>query len=215
MMRRRKGITGLEAAIVLIAFVIIAAAFAYMYINMGSAATSQAKTSIAESLRTTRSPLATDGSIIVRTDANRDIQFIIIPLRTMGEEKVPLWPNETTVTLVFQDGGGSYANVYTDFNRTYDVTQKDFDTIITEALGSVIGTPSTQPNAILVAENTNGDYNLDSSEKGYLLIDVGPNLLSPRTSVTIEIRIEGSSPLTISFIVPPDLPADTYTIIHA
>ncbi|RLE90526.1 MAG: flagellin, partial [Thermoprotei archaeon] len=38
-LKKRKGIVGIEAAIVLIAFVIISAAFAFMVINMGLFAT--------------------------------------------------------------------------------------------------------------------------------------------------------------------------------
>ena len=40
--RKRKGIVGIEAAIVMIAFVIVAAALAFVALNMGMTATQEA-----------------------------------------------------------------------------------------------------------------------------------------------------------------------------
>jgi len=48
LLRKRKGIVGIEAAIVLIAFVVIAAALSYVVINMGFFATQKTKETIAE-----------------------------------------------------------------------------------------------------------------------------------------------------------------------
>ncbi|MFB3047706.1 MAG: archaellin/type IV pilin N-terminal domain-containing protein, partial [Nitrosopumilaceae archaeon] len=59
-----RGITGMESAIILIAFVIIAAALAFVVLNMGFATTQKAKTSITSALGEAGSSLAVSGNVI-------------------------------------------------------------------------------------------------------------------------------------------------------
>ncbi|MEM3180670.1 MAG: archaellin/type IV pilin N-terminal domain-containing protein [Candidatus Bathyarchaeia archaeon] len=84
-LRCRRGIIGIEAAIILIAFVIIAAAFAFMAINMGLFATQRSKDTISQGLREASSPLQVDGNVFIRV-VNDDLKInaTIIPLRAMG-----------------------------------------------------------------------------------------------------------------------------------
>ena len=72
-LRNRKGIVGIEAAIVLIAFVVIAAAFSYVVINMGFFATQKTKDVINEGIEESTGSMQLDGTVIARTD---DMQYI-------------------------------------------------------------------------------------------------------------------------------------------
>jgi len=141
----RKGIVGIEAAIILIAFVIISAAFAFMVINMGLFATQRSKDTISQGLREASSPLQVDGNIFVRVMENElSVNTTIIPLRAMGVKYVPVGRDETVVSLsiVFREGSSvSYANVYYGvMDGDYDPTGKSFDEVALTAYKYVNGT---------------------------------------------------------------------------
>ena len=56
----QKGITGLETAIILIAFVIVASVFAYVVLSAGLFSSQKAKEAITSGLRSTMSSLAVE-----------------------------------------------------------------------------------------------------------------------------------------------------------
>ncbi|MEM2812132.1 MAG: archaellin/type IV pilin N-terminal domain-containing protein, partial [Candidatus Bathyarchaeia archaeon] len=123
-LRCRRGIIGIEAAIILIAFVIIAAAFAFMAINMGLFATQRSKDTISQGLREASSPLQVDGNVFIRV-VNDDLKInaTIIPLRAMGVKYVPVGQNETVVSLSIVSSNGNskaYANIYYGVNASYN-----------------------------------------------------------------------------------------------
>ena len=220
--RSRRGIIGIEAAIVLIAFVIIAAAFAFMAINMGLFATQRSKDTIAQGLREASSPLQVDGSIFIRVvDDEIMVNATIIPLRAMGVKYVPVGANETVVSLSIVERSGesrAYANIYYGVNATYEPKGETFDKLVKTALITAknrTGTPNLVPSAVLIVENSDGDEALDAFEKGFLVVVLGngtgvaPNV-APRAIVTIEIRVERSAPLTIEFMVPESLARDSW-----
>ncbi|MBU0599078.1 hypothetical protein KKF61_08915, partial [Patescibacteria group bacterium] len=135
------GIVGLEAAIVLIAFVIIAAAFSFMVVNQGLFATERGKTVIQEGLKQASTPLTMDGSTFVRTMEGGDgVDVIVIPVRAFGVKYVAMWKNETVVSL--KVGKSAWANVYGGVLYAYS----DYD-----VTGEVVGT----------GDDTETDFNLD------------------------------------------------------
>jgi len=109
--KSRRGIVGLEAAIVLIAFVIVAAAFSFMVVNQGLFATQRGRVVIQEGLKQASTPLTIDGSVIVRTtkDGNA-VDIIIIPVKAFGVKYVAMWKNGTVITMKL--GRDAYANIY-------------------------------------------------------------------------------------------------------
>jgi len=78
-LRNRKGIVGIEAAIVLIAFVVIAAALSYVVINMGFFATQKTKETIAEGIAESTAALQLDGTVTAKTSAGA-------PMPVTGED---------------------------------------------------------------------------------------------------------------------------------
>jgi len=106
-----RAIVGLEAAIVLIAFVIIAAAFSFMVINQGLYATERGKTVIQEGLKQASTPLTVDGTVFVRTTPEgTKVNVIIIPLKAFGVKYVAMAPDQTVITL--RIGQKAWANAY-------------------------------------------------------------------------------------------------------
>ena len=232
LLRSRRGIVGIEAAIVMIAFVVVAAAFAFMVVNMGLTSTQRSQEAIAQGLKEASCPLTIDGSILLKSDENypNNVSVIIIPLKTLGVKYVPMWTNETVVSIKI-GSRVALANIYAGINHTLDPTALSFSYIIAnltsdgghlrswwESLNSTSGynfTPANQTGAVLVIENDNGDDSLDFFEKGYLIICLGAEHRAiPRDSVLIEIRPEKSAPLSVSFTVPEAIPPNSYVTLE-
>jgi flagellin FlaB len=224
--RQKRGIVGLEAAIVLIAFVIIAAAFSFMVVNQGLFATERGKAVVQEGLDQASTPLTMDGSIFVRTTSSgQDVNCIVIPLRAFGVDYVAIWKNETVVTMKVDQK--AWGNVYggilydsTNTNNTYDPTGHQFDDFVGVTLTGQKwangtyneGTMTTV--AVLAIENSNGDEALNSEEKGYLIISLDSGDVAPvRQRVVVEIRLEKSAPLSIELNIPESLYVSTWHMV--
>jgi flagellin FlaB len=216
-LQQKRGIIGLEAAIVLIAFVIIAAAFSFMVVNQGLYATERGKTVIQEGLKQASTPLTIDGTTFVRTEpSGRSVDLIVIPVKAFGVKYVPAGRNQTVVVL--RVGERAWANAYLGvlymgesngaaYNATsftYDPTGKEFDEFVGFQFANQ--TTSGDPCDIYVNEtyaaghskglvtgvvlaiaNSNGDEALDTGEKGFLLISLAHDAAA---SARAQINIE-------------------------
>jgi flagellin FlaB len=199
LVKQKRGMVGLEAAIILIAFVIIAGAFSFMVINQGLFATERGKTVVQDSLRQSSTPLIVDGSIYVHADSSTSIDAIVIPLRAYGVKYVALGEDETSVSL--QVAGSAWPNVYEGINGTFTTTD-DFDDLVANV---------TNDHAALFIQNSNGDEALDSNEKGFLVISLSTSA-NARDHIVVEIKPEKAAPLTIDFYVPESLPTGWITV---
>ncbi len=116
-----RGVIGIESAIVLIAFVIVAAALAFVVLNMGFAVTQKAKTSIIASLGEASSSLAISGKITAVANVTQGVlNATIVPIKvTSGGDSVNL--DNATVSLKYISNSVEYDNILTAtiFNRTF------------------------------------------------------------------------------------------------
>ena len=80
LLKAKKGMLGVESAIILIAFVIVAAAFSFMVVNMGLFATQRGRSVIQQGIQEASTPLMLDGSIMIRGTSSNKVDAIIIPL---------------------------------------------------------------------------------------------------------------------------------------
>ena len=128
--REETGITGLETAIILIAFVVVATIFAFVVLTTGVFSAERGKETVFAGLEKARGTVEVRGGIVVTatgtTLAVDDIQFAIAT--TAGGESVQVDPaatNNTTV-LAFRD------NAVVDNDVTYTVTNivGDTDTLL-------------------------------------------------------------------------------------
>jgi len=216
-LQQKRGIIGLEAAIVLIAFVIIAAAFSFMVVNQGLYATERGKTVIQEGLKQASTPLTIDGTTFMRTTPEgTTVDLIVIPVKAFGVKYVPAGRNQTVVVL--RVGEKAWANAYLGVlylgqsdgatynatSQTYDPTRKEFDDFVGYQLASqtMDGTPcdiyvnetysighskGLVTGVVLAIANSNGDEALDTGEKGFLLVALAPNAVA---SARTQINIE-------------------------
>ncbi len=107
-----RGVIGIESAIVLIAFVIVAAALAFVVLNMGFATSQKAKTSITSALGEAGSSLTISGKVIAAAPAAGGfINATMIPLKlTSGGESVDL--ADTRATISYLGESIEYDNIY-------------------------------------------------------------------------------------------------------
>ncbi|MEM1896315.1 MAG: archaellin/type IV pilin N-terminal domain-containing protein [Ignisphaera sp.] len=110
----RKGIVGIEAAIVMIAFVIVAAALAFVVLNMGFFTTQQTRQVIQRGLGQSASALEVDGTLVANVDVSQSrIQFVYVPIKlSTGQYVVDLTPGKSIVAYWSPQRGISIANTY-------------------------------------------------------------------------------------------------------
>ena len=106
-----RGIIGIESAIVLIAFVIVAAALAFVVLNMGFATTQKAKTTIISSLKEASSSLQISGKVTAIADVPAGlVNATAIPIKvTAGGATINL--DNSTVSIKYLSNTVEYDNI--------------------------------------------------------------------------------------------------------
>lgn len=103
-----KAFTGLESAIVLTAFVVVAAVFSYVVLGAGFTTSDTAKKTIDEGVKQTTSSVELAGDVIAKS-ASGEVTQIIVPLQlTAGQSPVDIGVDSTVGMLVV-----SYADNFT------------------------------------------------------------------------------------------------------
>jgi flagellin FlaB len=196
----KRGIVGVESAIVLIAFVIVAAALAFVVLNMGFASTQKAKETIGMSMEEAGVALSVEASISATGDiTNGNIQNLSVPIRTSsGGRSVDL--TNSTMSVRFVSTGPNtnvaYNNIY---NGTLSLEYKTTSAAITAK-----GSSSTTSNAFVYwTQNINNNSVLDPGEHAVLVINLAsadrPKALD---EVTVEMLVPTGSVLTVSRLIP-------------
>jgi flagellin FlaB len=195
-LKQNRGMVGIEAAIVLIAFVIVAAAFSFMAVNMGLFATQRGRDTIQQGITDVSSPLMIDGSIYLRGSSGK-VDAAVIPLKTIGTQYVSMAQNSTEVTLRVGNHT-AIADVYKGINDTNPYAAQ-FDTLV-----NAVGNSST--GAKLFIGNNDGGSSLDSNEKGLLIFYLGgTDQAAEGEHIYIDIRPQNGATLSVEIFVPPDL----------
>jgi flagellin FlaB len=152
--RNKKAISGLETAIVLIAFVIVASAFAYAVLNMGFLATQKSQEVVTGGLAAASSAVVVDGPVYgysSETGAVANFTTIIFWLKTAaGADSVDLNVNKTTIG--FQNPRAVWPNIYNTGGGT-----------LSFAVGTQTYTASN--TACKVEWEVGAGYTLDRNEK--------------------------------------------------
>jgi flagellin FlaB len=106
-----RGIIGIESAIVLIAFVIVAAALAFVVLNMGFATTQKAKTTIISSLNEASSALEVSGKVTAIANVPKaEVNATSIPVKvTTGGSPINLDSN--TVAIKYLHNNVEFDNI--------------------------------------------------------------------------------------------------------
>jgi archaeal flagellin FlaB len=206
----QKGITGLETAIILIAFVVVAAVFAYTVLSAGLFATQKSQEAVYSGLESTQATLELKGDVIAlagsdTTTSVAELTFTLTPV-TGGE---PLDCTDPTVS------GSSDGLALSGASATNKITITYIDQY--QKVENLMWTHSALGNA-------DSDNLLESGEKfqitiGTGLADAGYNLISglgtdltAYHTFTIQIKTAKGAVLSFERTIPATL--DTVTNLH-
>ena len=108
-----RGITGLETAIVLIAFVVVAAVFAFVVLSTGLFSSERAKETIYAGLAKTTGSLALSGDVYATTDTTKVTELTFDLTLATGGDPVSLDPSATSnkTVITYNDAQNSISNV--------------------------------------------------------------------------------------------------------
>jgi flagellin FlaB len=163
--RDRRGTVGIETAIIIIAFVIVASAVAYVIINMGYYAAQKSRDTISRGVESVSSSLEFDGSVIGKVDENKPyIKYLIIPVRlSVGKSLVDLGVESVMVSVFSKSFTISdiYCGVYKETTDPpledilgYVTENRTEETVtITSGSGSLTKTPIV-PGSVTIYVNS-------------------------------------------------------------
>jgi flagellin FlaB len=196
LLKAKKGIVGIEAAIVLIAFVVIAAALSYVVINMGFFATQKTKETIGSGMDEATSALQLDGSVTARTGTGANVTYLLVPVKlSVGKSQVDLG-EDTVVTSVYLPT----ATLLDIYNGTSTAT--DWTTLISD-----VG----EDEAKFAIFNDDGDTVLESTEKAFLAIHLGSgHELLEYDAIKVEVKTGRGAALTVVRTAPGGMTADEF-----
>ena len=117
----KRGITGLETAIVLIAFVIVASVFAFAVLNMGLLSTQRAGETVQAGMKQASSALQLSGSVIAYNETDQDTSYKTCePLADKIEFYIKLAPGREPVDFSQGRLVISYTNDRVHARNIYD-----------------------------------------------------------------------------------------------
>jgi len=208
--RRHRGLIGLEAAIVLIAFVIISGAVAFVVLNMGMFTIQQSKTTISSSIGSTSNTVMVSGTVIGsgHVAANR-INVTSIPIKIgPGGDSLNIASASTAIKYFSNDI--TYDNIYQGTLNIGVEPSLQSATAVAETLGYFVndpfvdnGHPTETVAFIYWSQNKNENDILEFGEKAILAIVFAEND-RPTFEDTIRIEmISKSNPvLTLELEIP-------------
>lgn len=206
--RTKRGIVGIEAAIVLIAFVLVASALAFVVLNMGMFTTQKTKEVIARAYEESTRAIDIAGNVIASTtgtNSNRQVDLVAIPIKlTAGSRAIDLNKTAVAITVILPNGTAKHTdngykfvenvtfNIVTDFGTDVNVTD----------LGNL--------NATFVYARTDEKTpdNLLESGEIVLLVFRAPTGTGPYSRIIVEIKPPQGATITIERIVPPKIDSD-------
>jgi len=112
--RNQRGITGLETAIVLIAFVMVASVFSYVVLSAGLFSSQKAKEAVHTGLQQTRSSVVLKGNVLARMVNGTATEIMFTLSLVPGAEAVDLTDTsggENVVIISYADGYQQYPSL--------------------------------------------------------------------------------------------------------
>jgi archaeal flagellin FlaB len=192
LLKNDRGFTGLEAAIVLIAFVVVAAVFSYVMLGAGFFTTQKSQEVVHTGVTQASSSLAPSGDVIVDSTTDGQANAVIFYLtNTAGGTPVDM--NKTIIT-------------YTDKNN-----------LVTRQYGNGDQGWTYLP---VVYESGHDDNLLESGEKYRITLNVtgtngfvttGPG---PNDQIKIEVKPPEGAVLGITKTLPPALTAGNFYPVY-
>ncbi len=204
LLRSKRGIVGIEAAIVLIAFIIIAAALSYVVVNMGFYTTQKTKETMQTGLDESLSALQLDGVVTAKTsETSSDILYVLIPVKlSAGKASIDL-KNESVIVSVYLSNA-TLLNIYQGVESATSTTWDN--------LNSTLQLSDNQ--AKFAIYNNDADNVLESNEKAFLMIRLdstsADGMLGEYKTVKVEVRTAKGAALTVVRTAPGGMPENAF-----
>ena len=177
--RNEKGFTGLEAAIVLIAFVTVAAVFSYILLGAGFFATQKSQEVVHTGVKQATSSIEIVGSVVARGNSNA-IANVTFTLQTAAGGQ-PIDLSKTLITVVVPANG-----------KIAELKYNESDANETHYKVSWIYT-------------INNDKYLEELEKAEILVNLTQFGIGPNTNFIIEIKPPIGATYPIELKAPPSI----------
>ena len=199
--KHEKGITGLETAIILIAFIVVAAVFAYTALSAGLFSTQKAQEAVYAGLKEARSTLELKGSVVatagtVGASGNiTQISFIVSPV--LGGESIDFTPPTASALNNGVADSTSKNRVVINYIDSYQTVTNLFWTYT--ALGTTNGNDILETGEkfqITIGNNV-------TSAGGGNLINALTTKLSSNKTFTLQIVAAAGAVLIIERTTPP------------
>ncbi|QLH08186.1 flagellin [Candidatus Nitrosotenuis sp. DW1] len=219
-----RGVSGLEAAIITIVIVIVAAALAFVVLNMGFSTTQKAKTTIVSSLSEASSALQVAGNVIGIGDTTlSNIRVVSIPIKVAsGGDSVNL--QNTTASIKYMSNSKEYDNIYSSalsgsaFSTYSNVTQA-FTAANSNLAHFDNGNPVTSASAapdntkaiIYWSVRTNTNAILDQGEHANVAIAYR---IEDKPSALDKIRVEVIVPTGAALTVERQIPTISTGVVN-
>ncbi|AIC15221.1 archaellin/type IV pilin N-terminal domain-containing protein [Nitrososphaera viennensis] len=205
----RRGVVGIESAIVLIAFVIVAAALSFVVLNMGFSTTQKAKSTITSGLGEASSAVEIAGQVTGKgnTTASK-VDAFTIPIKlasggssvdiTASKTAVKYFSKSVTYDNIFK--GTLTTGTYTDINSALAAAKTQG--FINEVPGVGAGSNATAAFIYFTA-NVNSNSIIDAGEQAVLAIAYkNGDRPAALDTVNTEIIVSAGAPLTVVRSVP-------------
>jgi flagellin FlaB len=162
--RDDRGMTGLETAIILIAFVTVAAVFGYAVLSAGLFSAERGKETIYAGLKTAQSNLEVSGSVIAKSTNNSTVSSILVTVKNaVAGQPIDMTPcdaggtNKTVIS--FGTASEYHNNVY--WTKTA-IGAADSDNLLEvgEQFEITINLDPLAPDALATAIGPNGKFNI-------------------------------------------------------
>jgi archaeal flagellin FlaB len=184
MRRDERGITGLETAIILIAFVVVASVFAYTVLSAGIFSSQKGQEAVYTGLQTARSTLALKGDVVAQSSGSSVTELVVCVSNALNGASIDLTAPSNDSGIA---GNGSQNVVVVSYA---DSTQRVDDLYWT---ATPLGT-------------NNGDAMLDPGETFQLTIDMeAAGTVGTYKTFDIDIKPPVGSVLTIERTTPAQL----------
>ncbi len=163
-----KGVSALETAIILIAFVVVAAIFAFTILSAGTTATEQSKEAIYAGLSEVRSSLELRGAVVAQTDGSEVTDVIFSVANAAGGESIDLSaPVSNTLIIDYRDSAQRSANLTWTLNW---VVRNDTDDLLEEGELAEI-TVDLSGLTTSLAENTQFALEIKPAQGGVVVVE--------------------------------------------
>jgi flagellin FlaB len=202
--RNKRAIVGIEAAIVLVAFIIIAAALSYVVINMGFYTTQKTKETMQTGLDESLTALQLDGIVTAKTNtSSTEILNVLVPVKlSAGKAAIDLGEDAVVVSVYLNNQ--TLLNIYNGSESTTNTTWDELSTTLN--LGD--------NEAKFAIYNDNGNTVLESNEKAFLMIQLNATdangMISDYETAKIEVRTAKGAALTVIRTAPGGLQANEF-----